>query len=200
MENKRIFITGASGTGKSTIAKHMSELYRLEYISTSAKRVWPEFGFKNHKEAHIISSVSQYVGVRYQTAVLNNRADLLHGKKNWVTDRSPIDNIVYSLISIGHSLSTIESGKFIDYAMSILMKGTGLIYLKWNEDIPIESEGYIDGMRINNRYYQKMIDSVISGFINRINFEVYGVKLLTLPDWDIDKRVKLIDEWLNLSH
>jgi len=50
--HKRIMITGASGVGKTTLASHISEQYDLPFVTSSAKAIWPRFGFKNHQEAH----------------------------------------------------------------------------------------------------------------------------------------------------
>ena len=48
MENKRIFICGPSGTGKTTLGEWISQTYRIPFITTSSKPLWEKHGIKSH--------------------------------------------------------------------------------------------------------------------------------------------------------
>ena len=187
---KKIMICGASGTGKTTLAKHMSELYEIPYVTTSAKAVWPKFGFKNHEDAIRQSAIDPKIGYDYQVKILQNRAITLAGEA-YVTDRSFIDNITYMLLSVGHAITTCETEDFIDIC-SEKMKGIdGVIYLKWGYDILLED----DGNRVKNPYYQVMVDRIISHIIED-NLILIPCPILTLNMWHFSLRIQLVDKWL----
>ena len=192
--NKRIFITGASGTGKTTLANHMSELYDIPFISTSAKEVWPKFGFKNHQEAHSITSSDRRIGFQYQWEILKNRYEKIIKHNTFITDRSPVDNLAYILLQLGHSLCNHEMGLLMETIKMQAKLADGIIFLRWNENVVLEGK-YDDGNRIRNLHYQPMVDSVINGVIKWYSC-FNGIPLLILDKWDFETRIKLTDSWV----
>lgn len=188
--NKRIMICGASGTGKTTLAEHISELYELPFVSTSAKEVWPKFGFKDHAESHRISTSDPVIGIKYQNEILARRIKALQ-IDSYITDRSLIDNMAYLMLELGHSLSCCETSDFIYECNMAMEKCDGLIYLKWVPEIILED----DGFRIQNPYYQDMVDNIISWVINGSMLDL-TCPVLTLDFWDFEKRIKIVDTWI----
>ena len=69
----KIFISGTSGIGKTTLAKFISEKFSLPYISTSASSLWPKYGFTNHADALKKCLANPEVGFLYQREILYNR-------------------------------------------------------------------------------------------------------------------------------
>lgn len=188
MKNK-IFITGPSGIGKTTIAKYISKEHGIPYISTSASNLWPTFGFNSHQEAHIRTSNDKNLGMRYQYAIMEERAMALTNG-TWVTDRSPMDNIAYFLLTMGHAITEKEARDFIHTASKMLSTCDGIIHLKSCNQGPIED----NRKRILNPYYQMMVDSIISMVIDNT---CSNIPILELTTWDLDLRKQLTDTWLN---
>lgn len=191
MDKKRIMICGASGTGKTTLANHISELYELPFISTSAKAVWRDFGFKSHAGAHTRSVLDKGIGMEYQMSILEQRYKVLQGEQ-FVTDRSFVDNATYMLMELGHLVTNCEIEDFLGLCSKGMSKCDLLIFIRWTKDIIFED----DSNRIMNNYYQAMVDKIMEWVIysNMIKMAYCPVKEITM--WDFETRIKLVDEWL----
>jgi len=190
--NKKIMICGASGTGKTTLAKHISEEYGIPYIDTSAKNIWPKFGFENHKDAHTKSTLNKELGMKYQFTILKERGKLLRGS-SFVTDRSFIDNATYMMMGLGHMLSDCDVESFFNECMRGMLSCDLLLFIRWGKDIELKD----DKNRIINTYYQAMVDRVMEWvvFSNDITMTcpVGEIKV-----WDFETRKKLVKGWLEL--
>lgn len=188
--HKRLMITGASGVGKTTLARHISEAYDIPFITSSAKAVWPSFGFKNHLQAHEESIKNKHVGVQYQWAILKQRLDTLKGH-NYITDRSPIDNMAYIMMQLGFGLTECETLDFISECSKGMMLCDGLIFIRWNGEIELEN----DHNRIVNPFFQAYTDAIIEWIIN--DLVVFRVcPILELTQWDFTYRVTTTHTWL----
>lgn len=187
---KRIFITGASGIGKTTLAKMVSDLIRIPFISTSAKGVWPKFGFTDHKTAHRKSCYDVRVGNQYQHEVLKQRVKVLEGLKSFVSDRSPFDNYAYYLMQIGYLNNEFENSVFRGMCEDHLYLGEALIFLRFPDDIKIEN----DGFRIVNPDYQRMVDSTINLTIKKLI--KHDIQVLEINSWDLQEKTKILMNFL----
>ena len=188
--HKRIMITGASGVGKTTLASHISEQYDLPFVTSSAKAIWPRFGFKNHQEAHEKSVKDKMVGVMYQAAILNQRLMVLD-RESYITDSSPIDNMAYIMMQLGYCLDHSETLEFITSCNTGMVKCNGLIFIRWNGDIKLED----DGKRMMNPFYQAYSDAVIDWIIkDMIVFRICPI--LELTQWNFLSRITEVDKWI----
>lgn len=191
---KRIFITGASGTGKTIMAKKISEHFNLPFISTSASVVWPKFGFKDHKSAHKHSCYDPRVGNQYQHAVLRQRVDALKGKEFFISDRSPFDNYAYYLMQIGYLNGKFENRVFRGMCEDNLTLADALVFLRYPDDLRLQD----NGKRILNPDFQMMVDSIINLVVNRlIN---HNMPVLEIKTWDIEEKEFQIKTFLTDSH
>jgi len=186
---KRIHITGPSGTGKTTLARELSSALRLPYITTSAKNVWPEFGIEKHADAFKLDDL---VFAEYQMAVVKDR-EIMIKNESFITDRSPVDNLVYTMDSLASKPNMV---KYIDEIKKIVelhisMYVDLLIYLPFTGSIELED----DGARITSPYYQHSI----TGLFNIVLGEILGTRIaqsnihvLTYTSRDINFKVNSI--------
>jgi hypothetical protein len=187
--DKKIMICGASGTGKTTMAKHIAELYELPYITTSASQTWGKFGFTSHEDALRKSLSDPSLGLRYQLAVLLNRRQILNEIPHYITDRSYVDNITYLLLQMGYGISQGNMEIFLKDCKIAMSEVDGLIFLRWNKDIVLED----NGKRIMNRIYHEMVDNTMRWILtSRMAIRPF----LEVLEWDMDSRVKLVDTWI----
>ena len=190
--DKRIFITGPSGMGKTTLAEHIAETYNIPFISTSAKLVWPQYGFNSHQDCHRISALNPQKGLDYQLDILNSRIKALYLQDEFVCDRSPLDNFVYFMLELSPYVSTKETEQFIEKCRQAMEMGTGLIMVPYDHNIRLD-----DGMRITNAYYHQMVCQVEHWALWGKDINICKIdKKLVVNHWDWDTRVKIIEEWI----
>ena len=190
--DKKIMICGASGTGKTTLAQHMAELYELPYVTTSASQLWKKYGFDSHKDALSQCLANPSIGFRYQLDILTNRKAKLSNLSNYVTDRSYVDNITYILLQLGHGITQGNLGILL-HECHVAMQGVdGLIFLRWNKDIILEN----NGKRVMNRIYHEMVDNTMVWVLNS---KMVICPILELPMWDFETRIELVDKWIKRS-
>lgn len=87
----RIGFCGAHRTGKTTLAKALAEKYGYEFINGSATRVFERFGVLPNQ----LLSVSKKFEI--QTALLDDYLERVVGCTHFVTDRTPLDYIAYTM-------------------------------------------------------------------------------------------------------
>lgn len=194
MDKKRIMICGASGTGKTTLAKFISGTYDIPYISTSASKLWPKYGFKNHEDVLYKCGKDKSLSLAYQVDVLNTRINEVKDKDTFVTDRSYIDNLTYLLLDMGYKIRPGEFGAFVDIVKKRLEDIDLIIYIRYSDDIPLEN----DGKRIVNSLYQKLTDQVMHWILYSPDFMVsWNTKVIELNIWDFEVRIRKVKSWID---
>lgn len=194
--NKQIYICGCSGVGKSTLAKYIADYYGIPFVTTSTKPLWKQFGVTNHQE--LVKLTAQYPerGVEFQWQLLKYRETILMGNKEFVTDRSPIDNIVYFLVQNSMYTTQTETENYIRVALKTLINFSHFIYISWSPDIELED----DGMRVNNLHYQVAMDSVFYSTIHMYLKDfimVHKKKMLTLDNFEFEDRKKKVKAYIS---
>lgn len=180
---RRIYITGAAGVGKTTLARTLETKYELgKYLPGSSKAIWDAWGINNHLDIITRSARQPEWGQGFQLALLEYREKLLNVQTHSIiSDRSPIDNIVYYKMQNSMYQSTQNTANYIERARSIFKDGDYLIFKYFpyyiGEQV-IEDDGY----RVDNYYYQKLVQELIKIEIAELQ-KVSKVKLnvITLP-------------------
>jgi len=191
--NKKIMICGASGTGKTTLAKHMTELYAFPFLDTSAKYIWPKFGFNDHADAIEKCNADYHLSFKYQWEILHRRYDQVKDSGPFICDRSFIDNAAYILMSLGGLLCHSDIDPLMDICRKGMEKIDGVIFIRFNDNTMMVN----DGKRITSHYYQLMVDSTMHMILHNDEFgmPVTG-KILELGMWDFETRIQIVDKWL----
>ena len=186
----RIAMAGPSGTGKTTLAKYLAEEFNLEYIPGSSGLLMKEFNdplpTNGHRELINYSSEKVEKGLEIQKNILLNRIEKFKGKYNFITDRSPLDNMVYMLMEVSHNASTAWTNIFYTKAFDFYKTFDIIIYIQFvNEGNYIED----NGSRITNPWFQEMSDAVFKHFV----YKYFAYKqpkpyVLTIDYWNLDTR------------
>jgi hypothetical protein len=187
----RVFITGTSGIGKTTLAKFIAERFGLPYISTSAGALWPRYGFTDHYDALKKCMANPEVGFLYQRDVLFNRLGVLVNEKEFVTDRGPIDNLAYFLLQQAY-YNKEHNGIILDACRYLHRLGDKTIFL----GLPNKEENYTiedNGKRITDMMYQTLVNSTMEMVIYEY-FNEYNV--LQINIWDMEYRKKTAVEFI----
>lgn len=187
---RKIFISGTSGAGKTTLAKYISARYRIPFISSSAKELWGDYGVNSHKELIELTQRDPAVGLKFQYDLLDYRAKVLEGESEFVTDRGPLDNLVYFMTQCSYRIASEETENYIRACKEAYPSEYTQIYLTAN---PLELE--LDGYRIDNKYYQMTMDALFMFYEEAgwLSTEHKPTNHKIIVDWDWEKRVKEVD-------
>lgn len=196
MESKRIFIAGPSGTGKSTLADWISKTYRIPFITTSSKPLWDKYQVKSHLELMSKCAKDPSMGLDFQFELLEFRRKVLVDVEEFVTDRSPVDNLVYFLMQNSHNTTTELTDTYIELCKEAMGIGNKFIFIPFNDKTQLSD----DGMRIVNIHYQKytseVFESVLRTNMLKLNKYYQSEDIQYIDDWDWNTRMQLVVEFL----
>lgn len=198
----RVAFTGPSGSGKTTLVKHVEETYGLKWLNGSSGEIktpeenqdLTERGLTvGRGHAKVIQSGHATPGVAWmnQEKIFEQRSKLLLTNDNFVTDRSPIDNLVYATIQCGPYLDTTTLQKFRDDCYGMLRRLTHVIY------VPTMFQVEDNGSRIPNYWYQKAMGAVFQMYIDSYWESDDVPKILTITKQNLQARYTEIAEFLN---
>jgi nicotinamide riboside kinase len=142
----RIAITGAQGTGKTTLAERLSGELGLPLIPESSREVARRLGI-----AHL-SQLSVDGFARFEKLCLESQ--LSHERRHaaFVSDRCTLDGAVYWLKWLGQVRPPEETEGFISMARENMANYDHVFYL------PVEFSPQGDGFRSTDRRYQREVD------------------------------------------
>lgn len=203
---KRICFTGPSGSGKSTLARYVNKETHIDYFEGSGyskllsleQRAYlsERFGYTGggHAEVIKLSNLDSEFGTVFQEFILGRRiAFILRNERGLVTDRSPVDNVVYCLLQTAHYTHDVFMESFIEKAKEAYLKLTHLIF------IPCTNPSIEDNKsRVDKLHYQKLVSSVFEFVLKEYFLPLKGgPKVLVLDYWDLEKRKKAVMEFIN---
>ena len=197
----KVAFCGPSGGGKTTLAEFISEKFNIPYIRGSASHIMNDedkqfltglgYNFTGHKEV-IEKSGNIELIYNFENIVRQRRKELIINNPAFITDRSPVDNIVYFLLQASYGMGDFATASFIEECKGVMPELTHVIYIR-----SVNPNGIEDNKsRIVNREYQRMVDSVFSMVLNYY-MECINVRLLMIDYWDLDKRKEEVTKFLN---
>ncbi len=104
----RIAIAGASGTGKSTLARAISEKYNLPINPVGARSVALEMGFDNPYDVDAAGK-----RVEFQKRLFESKRAWELAHDSFVTDRTYLDNLTYCALHMAEHLEDDAVGTFM---------------------------------------------------------------------------------------
>jgi hypothetical protein len=201
---KKVAFTGTSGSGKTTLVKWVEKEFNLGHLNgsagTIAKAQLDEIKLRHgytgdgHLDVIKYSAINPVFGYEFQTAVLESRWREIADNEDFVTDRSPLDNLVYFATQTAwNKTSLVETITFESKCKLAMQELTHLIYIQ-----PCQPNGIVEdnNSRIPNRLYQDAMDAVFQKFLYRFENIYPRPKLLIIDFWDLEDRKKLIKEFL----
>jgi deoxyadenosine/deoxycytidine kinase len=206
----KVAFTGSSGAGKTTLVTYVAQRFGLKHISGSAGDLFsPEDRkrlYNDREEGHLgvirQSAMDLKFGVEFQKLLLARRTDIIIANDNFVTDRSPIDNLTYTINQIGYHPQVTDQWieLFSQDCLKAFWELTHVIYIRACQPTTVEN----NGSRIANWWYQQSIDAQferwLHWFMNQTTYikPPNSPKILCIDFWDLDRRKKLIDQFLKL--
>lgn len=173
MIDERIAFAGASGTGKTTLAKYVSEKYGLPMNPVGSRSVAQAMGFENPYDVDKAGKRAEF-----QRRLAEEKMAWETANPRFVTDRTVFDNLVYTMLHDVHSVSA--------YMFENIRQGfqryTKVIFF------PIKSfcNPGDDTNRVKNMTYHRLYEAALIGL-----FESYfptSVHTLEYDTFDLRRR------------
>lgn len=162
----RIGLTGAQGTGKSTLAKRVAELNGYKYVDAGVGAEMSRLGVR------VGESLPLYERLQVQLAVAHHIAEKSSGARSFVMDRTPVDVMAYTIDLFGQSndkrcvqLFTEIQSLCFDTAIQNFNIIVGLrpgVELSSTDKLR-EQRGSLDPL------YVRRIDALMCGELNHLN-------------------------------
>jgi adenylate kinase family enzyme len=147
----KIGICGAHGTGKTTLAKVISETYNLPIISQLMRNFWQEYGVMDFEK------LPKDVRTTFQKESLLRQIDAEDSSDNFVTDRTVLDQIAYAKMS--SNMSGVDLAIYEQLCRERLERYTHLIYL------PIEFQAEAEFLRADISTRDELAD-IMKGYLD----------------------------------
>lgn len=190
---QKIAFIGASGTGKTTLAKWISEELEIPFISGSVSDIVPSTKDMLHlemmdQETQPLASRNLYI-VRAREKSINDHNSL-------VTDRSPLDAVAYGIDQLS---SKVDKG-YLDHLLNNAkdaMKGLDyLIFIPVTNQMVNNWEIEDNNKRVLNPWFQWKVSCIMNSILHREDmlafFKKNHIKVISLYPYEIEIRKKLI--------
>lgn len=194
----KILLSGISGIGKTTMANILAQKYNLPFIIGSSKVLWKKYHIDSHRMLIDRCNSSNQFALDFQYELLEYRKNEMAKYDRFVTDRGPLDNLVYFLLQLSHNVSQFQTAKYIEACIDSLPKDSLQIYFKFDPMV-LKSMDHLenDGARIINNYYQMMVASVFNMVLQQeyLKSTIYEVDM-----WDMQQRITTIEQIINIKY
>jgi predicted ATPase len=150
----RIAFSGASGTGKTTLATWIAEKYGIPLNPVGARSVAAEMGFSSPYEADAAGKRSEF-----QQRLLVRKLEWEAEHESFVTDRTPFDNVAYTAL---HSVSSVDERMLKDAIAG--SHAYTFIFM-----CPLSGFWHVgdDVVRLKDRTYHELFEVMTFGLIRR---------------------------------
>lgn len=191
----KILLTGASGAGKTTLAKHLAWKHDIPFISGSSKDLWPKYGIKTHLELIQACQQDSEFAQSFQYELLYHRNKQVEGLKSYVTDRTPMDNLLYYTLQVSHLVDTDSHRNYVKVCLDSMPKDDYHLFLLNVPTHNLED----DGMRVNNVFYQLFCENTLLYLLRIYLTQIENPNkfpFTVLKEWDWSTRLEIVDKQL----
>lgn len=206
-QKMKIAFSGSSGSGKTTLVEWLSKHLSIPHISGSAGDVKKEgdkmiidemFGYPGGGHQGVIkySALNPHYAVMNQKLLQMRRRELIMENDNFITDRSPADNMTYFINQCAYHdiVTNAMCEEFFKDCLAAWEELDRVIYVMAVQPNEVEN----NGSRIHNNWYQKAIDAQFNYWINRLQqASLSGPDVLIIDFWDLELRKQKVLDFVN---
>ena len=184
-------LTGASGTGKTTLAKAIANDLGIEYISASISESAKKHGFNS------VSPMPIHVRLTMQRHLLEDHTALIAlSPRPAITDRTPLDMISYMLAEIGmhdHEEMTRQDCADIEQYVDDCIKVTSMLYDRIYILSQLDEYEEVDTRPVTNRAYQSHTQLIMMGTALKA---AESVKTTFIMNQDFETRREQVTDYI----
>jgi nicotinamide riboside kinase len=159
----RIAFCGPSGTGKTTLAQHVADLIHVPLNPIGSRSVSQAMGFASPYDVDKAGKRAEF-----QRRLIEEKARWEHEHESFVTDRTPLDNITYTIM---HDVGAIDAA-LLSRAVSATRRYT-LIIRCTMETFFAPGD---DPARVLDPTYHVLFETVLEGLLARHARHVYTIE------------------------
>jgi hypothetical protein len=178
----RIAFAGSSGTGKTTLAKYIADEFKLPINPVGSRSVSEAMGFASPYDVDKAGRRAEF-----QHRIVTEKRAWEDAHEEFVTDRTTLDNLVYTMFHDVHAVS--ES--LYDSVIQGLSRYTLVIYCPFSSFCNPNG----DSARVQDMTYHKLFDTVLRAMIQK--HLPKSVWYRELGAQDLESRKKLIRGYIN---
>ncbi len=146
----KIAISGASGTGKTTLARMISEHYQIPLNPVGSRTVAKEMGFDNPYDVDKAG-----LRVEFQSKLFEAKRKWEQEHDSFVTDRSYMDNATYCALHMAEHLTEkillehMKAMEIYDFVFKLRLDAF---------------QSLDDGVRQTNKLYHQLYEMILASF------------------------------------
>jgi predicted ATPase len=180
----KIYLSSGHSCGKTTLARYISQQYKLPFIPETARLVLAE------KELQIdILRADISLTDNYQLDVFNRQITEEKKYKDFVSDRSLIDILAYSAQHSRISQKLFEDQLFKDYIDALRHKNSIVFFIRPAKEL-LKSDGVRESGSFNDVI---SIDAMI-----KLLLEIHNIKYYQINTSSAQERIKFVNSVLSL--
>jgi len=154
MRSLRIAFAGASGTGKTTLSKWISETYGLPINPVGSRSVAKSMGFDNPYDVDKAGKRAEF-----QRQLVTQKRQWEDAHESFVTDRTTLDNLTYTIF---HDVGAIDQ-ELMNSVLAGLSRYTHILICPSNVFCDLDG----DPNRVSSRVYHELYDTVLRALISK---------------------------------
>ncbi len=181
----KLAFTGASGTGKTTIAEKLSSILEVPVNPVGSRYITKKMNLSSPYDVDAFGLRKEF-----QHRLLTEKSywelDKASENQSYITDRTHLDNLIYSIM---HGCVQTVDKQYIENAVKFTEFYTHIVFFPL--DVFIKTDD--DSARMNNIEYQKTYETLLKVFLDRF----FPNRYYTLTSVNENDRVAEVLKYLN---
>lgn len=179
----KVYFSGSHSSGKSTLARYVSEKYKLPLINEVARMILSEQELQIETLRSDLDTVNNYQRQVYERQLTEEQKY----QGSFVSDRSLLDTLAYAAQHTTLLSNLIQDDRLNQYVDKLNQTDTYIFFVR-----PSKVTLKDDGVRENPNWNGVVAIDAMIKFI----LQMYDVKYYTINTDNMQERVKLIDSIL----
>ena len=159
----RIAFAGASGTGKTTLAKYVAETFNLPFNPIGSRSVAKDMGFDSPYDVDKAGRRGEF-----QRRLVRSKVEWETTNESFVTDRTTADNLAYTCL---HDVYSVDH-ELIELVKTGIDRYTHIFLCYMDTFFALGS----DPFRVSNPCYHEVYESILLSFVNKYNTKSLVIK------------------------
>lgn len=189
----KILLSGPSGCGKTFLCEKYSDFFNISFLKVDTLDIFKKYKINSQLDIIELGIKNPDLTQIIYQELIDLRLSLINSNLSFISDRSPLDNIIYYLLQ--HSYFNKNADSFIEdnfEKIKTALSTTCNIILPSNQKFLVEN-----GVRLTNVSFNNLYKNVLLIYANKICEKNYKY-LEYFPD-NITSRINILNNYLLYS-